>query len=1088
MLLPGANGAVDAELSQLACRPPGLSGPVAAVCIKRTGPRASCGKEGPAPAGSHRNFAPPSAKLAPPGQHAGECSASYFARPGPSPPAHAPSLLEAVRRPQKQQKALSSPRACRPATCSRHAHHIAAAATTPPSLLSSCPPAPSPPPSSNASLTESGMGSSAPSPTLLKVWISWVKGGLLLRILGIPAVLLALHLEVYGSSPHASSQILHRLSRRLRLTQLACRLARPSKKKQKKNQKKKTTTRGKGEEHANSSAALKPSTLVGRARIMAAAQSRASPKTPNLLSRKRSATPENKDRPAPASPISPSPESQLPPLPSLVQHHHLAEATDAPSSPLSVLPYTPSPHLPPRLAPLELAELSQAASIAPPVLPLAPAPNSQPRVKQVEAPRAPQPLVSNPAETLASSQPVTAVKLIEAALASRSRRTAIPQVEPPHPPLPNSSAARVSLTPKPEPVPTPTPAPADRISEPPALSATAALPAPKPQPTLPSTLLELETFKSLLRSTSPITPSPSPRPPPLGRSKSNAAASRASWTHRSQPHPDNAEAFERFKALLRGTSDSPALSSPKSRPQPSPLQDPDYIEASSSVSSPLTYTTPSTPMPSARSSHTRSMSHASGVPRSNNKRLSLQFPIQPSPSFTPKLRPQSWVAAPSPMSPSVSESSQTETNLLAILAAQERYVLELKEELSKAEEDLKMLKNIWTNNEIAKQRNETRRLTQLQPLNTSLANLRTDPGDEDTPTTWLQQDIERKKALLSSSKQSNKKKVFSGSRHLRTLSLLSPDTLTANYSPSFPQPFDIRDGIDESSARPHTLIRHATTPDLSKHNADATHDDQFDISSLTNVQRDAILRTGKKMATDFKDGLINFIEDIRQATVGDDPADSMPSSAKSLVNKNTRKVSAGRPSLNKATSSKKPVAQKADAIADDFWKEHGLSEPKIVPVNKKTHAIKNNATPQKTSKDLEELEDWDNWDTPNDKYSATANNSSDESIEPSSPISGPASSRTSTRYHSKRHDSKASSLTSISSSGAAEDTTLRENTKRNSIQWPDLVKLSPGNLKRTASHLMKEWEKTLTPPPESRVSDHSSGDYVGRSTTPPNLL
>jgi hypothetical protein len=36
---------------------------------------------------------------------------------------------------------------------------------------------------------------------------------------------------------------------------------------------------------------------------------------------------------------------------------------------------------------------------------------------------------------------------------------------------------------------------------------------------------------------------------------------------------------------------------------------------------------------------------------------------------------------------------------------------------------------------------------------------------------------------------------------------------------------------------------------------------------------------------------------------------------------------------------------------------------------------------------------------------------------------------------------------------------------RDEIQWPALDKLTPGNLKRTVSTIMKEWEKSLTPPP-----------------------
>jgi hypothetical protein len=36
--------------------------------------------------------------------------------------------------------------------------------------------------------------------------------------------------------------------------------------------------------------------------------------------------------------------------------------------------------------------------------------------------------------------------------------------------------------------------------------------------------------------------------------------------------------------------------------------------------------------------------------------------------------------------------------------------------------------------------------------------------------------------------------------------------------------------------------------------------------------------------------------------------------------------------------------------------------------------------------------------------------------------------------------------------------------KREEIQWPALDRLTPTNLRRTMSSVMKEWEKSLTPP------------------------
>lgn len=38
------------------------------------------------------------------------------------------------------------------------------------------------------------------------------------------------------------------------------------------------------------------------------------------------------------------------------------------------------------------------------------------------------------------------------------------------------------------------------------------------------------------------------------------------------------------------------------------------------------------------------------------------------------------------------------------------------------------------------------------------------------------------------------------------------------------------------------------------------------------------------------------------------------------------------------------------------------------------------------------------------------------------------------------------------------------------IQWPALDHLKPGNLKKTVSSMMLEWEKSLTPPPEDMES------------------
>lgn len=481
--------------------------------------------------------------------------------------------------------------------------------------------------------------------------------------------------------------------------------------------------------------------------------------------------------------------------------------------------------------------------------------------------------------------------------------------------------------------------------------------------------------------------------------------------------------------------------------------------------------------------HSRSKTTSQVDVVGQGKRLSLQFPIQPatgtsSPgTSSPRSRPSSWVAPSRVLSPE-SETPPSETNVLAILAAQERYVFELKEELNKAETDLLNLRKYYATYEANKHRNTVRKVAQLQPVNTLIdisPDNEKEPEDVTGSSALLQKETERRKALMTNTK-SSQRKVFSGSRHLRTLSLLSPDKI---HAPSFPQPLDLHE--DGPAAKPiEPAPRSSTSSDRTKHIIDIGNE-RYDMSGLPTIQREQIIRAGTQMANDFKNGLFTFIEDIRQATVGEEAInghdDEAGAASRDSLIKGARKASSTRPLLNRSASSKKSATRQG-SIGDDFWKENGLSEPKTSTVaTKKTHTNKPAQTPQKQMHQVvDEEEEWDNWETPNDSFASKTTAAQDSSDESDGPFSGPGSSRASTSYHSKRHDSKASSLTTASSLDDAP-----RDSKRNSLQWPDLVKLSPNNLKRTASHLMKEWEKQLTPPPESRNSSHTHGDYIGHS-------
>ncbi|EON62979.1 hypothetical protein W97_02205 [Coniosporium apollinis CBS 100218] len=482
--------------------------------------------------------------------------------------------------------------------------------------------------------------------------------------------------------------------------------------------------------------------------------------------------------------------------------------------------------------------------------------------------------------------------------------------------------------------------------------------------------------------------------------------------------------------------------------------------------------------------HGRSMSLADVARQA--KRLSLNFPIQPAPgSPTRRSRPVSWVESPIP-TPDTAQSPTREGNFLTALAAQERRVLELKDELKQAEQELEKLKKQWANHEVLRKRNDVRRVQQLQPLNTSFASLATFHEDVDGSDAWLQKEMDRRKALLSGAKTSQRK-VFSGSRHTRALSLLSPDK--ESFGAPTSQPGEARRPEDRFK-RPSLLPRASTTSDLSTHIADAPAADPLDMGAM---QRDALLRTGKQMASEFKDGLWMFIEDLRQATIGDEAVQGTQPRAGQTPHGGQRQVprrqsdktglkgAAPAPppvrrttSSNAAATARNPSPTKASAdtsalidIGGSFWKEHGLDEPrssKAVRVSKPPKSPQkpsrmplrqpppSQRTPQKAGEDEDS---WDVWDTPTDKPTTASNNSSsnESSDGRASPSSG----------HSSSGSTDVTTPGPVSASAGQHPAVAAAN--RDSIPWPALVKLSPSNLKRTASHLMSQWENSLTPPP-----------------------
>ncbi|KAI5302656.1 hypothetical protein KEM56_000483, partial [Ascosphaera pollenicola] len=360
-------------------------------------------------------------------------------------------------------------------------------------------------------------------------------------------------------------------------------------------------------------------------------------------------------------------------------------------------------------------------------------------------------------------------------------------------------------------------------------------------------------------------------------------------------------------------------------------------------------------------------------PRKHAKRLTLQFPIVISDSAAPNQQATRhkkdskasdgdaamFFQAPKPESvdlslvnPSGFENDETSdgTAFFTALAAQERKVLELREELQKAEAELTSLKRQWAVSERSKKRSEIRFQTEAMK-SMRRPSTGTDSGSrrlEDVSVDALREqarfsrELGRRGSLTrhspslsmtsnasASPRATKPRTVFQGSRHTRTLSLLSN-----NNNVSFPQPSDIRTRTVAGS-KP---LRSVTLPniDVTKQSVLPPQSQPPDSASLKrylaqNPTAEAFMKTGQQMAADFKDNLWTFLEDIRQATVGEELTRAnprsvqAPSAGSQSESKNPRR-STGRsvsgPVSNASSGQLSPARNEEDDAA--FWKQFGL--------------------------------------------------------------------------------------------------------------------------------------------------------------------
>ena len=319
---------------------------------------------------------------------------------------------------------------------------------------------------------------------------------------------------------------------------------------------------------------------------------------------------------------------------------------------------------------------------------------------------------------------------------------------------------------------------------------------------------------------------------------------------------------------------------------------------------------------------------------------------------------------PSPEKKALQDSSA----FLTALATQERKVLELREELQRAEASLDKLKRQWAVHEATKKRNELRHVEQLQPLTSSLTSL-PDLEEKQASDILEEKEIGQLRPLTARSTQ---RTVFSGSRHTKTLSLLSSKPsikdqaqVDGTSSPVRPR----RDTTGESSRS-----KTAPFPARSLNSTSNITNTSRSRQSVSGPPKDAILETGKQLVGDFREGFWTFFEDLRQAAVGEEIDTSNghttrkpPSNAKAeIAAKDTTTEQEDkalyRPFPARASSlhGKSTSLKKSASIVDGKPQEVSTKKKHVVASTPKLRAQREITIQTKST----DSDGWESWDSP----------------------------------------------------------------------------------------------------------------------------
>ena len=469
-------------------------------------------------------------------------------------------------------------------------------------------------------------------------------------------------------------------------------------------------------------------------------------------------------------------------------------------------------------------------------------------------------------------------------------------------------------------------------------------------------------------------------------------------------------------------------------------------------------------------STTKTPSSATEGAQRQTKRLTSSFPVLPPStqvhvdhptSFSPKHSSPAESARSSPRLAPQPASPTDPNNFLTTLAAQERRVLELREELQKAESDLAGLKRQWAIFEANRKKSGIRHAEQLQPLSGSHLS-KTDLGG-DVPMPLNASTFEK---LAAKPTRKPQQRVFSGSRHTRTLSLLTPAPGDRNETSSELFSNDVSVAVPDSENENNNpaLSRSSTMPSSEASvGFGKTYKNLANRRSMPPPSADVLVKTGKQMASDLRDGLWTFFEDIRQATVGEEGISgtdtrNTTTTARQKATSKGSPANGGRPKrsstavgisarqmLGSASTTPHDYDRTVNTTDQSFWKEFGVDTPgkEGLPPPRRQEPKQQQQRQQQEGLliDIDVDEDWDAWESPISQQKTSPRRKTEGQRDNSSSIKG--------------------------GSGA--------------LPWPELTKLTPSKLTRTVSDLMRDWES-----PYSGQST-SQSDTGERALTAPHV-